>query len=247
MQDKAGLSRRSLAVGMATEGFSGAVAPPRGGVLFVGNSLTYSNDLPALTQAIFDATDDPREVASVTRPNFSLEDHWRERSAQRRILRGEWEWVVLQQGPSSRQEGGENLATYARRFGELIESAGARPALYSVWTPRADDAYFDRAIASYENAAREASAVLCPAAAAWRAAWRVSPDLRLYSSDDFHPSVLGSYLAALAIHAALTGRAPFEAEVLRTRDGGGFRVPADLALVLSTAVAEALVDSRAPT
>ena len=35
------------------------------------------------------------------------------------------------------------------------------------------------------------------------AAWRQDPGLRLYGSDGFHPTVLGSYLAALVIYGGL--------------------------------------------
>jgi hypothetical protein len=45
---------------------------------------------------------------------------------------------------------------------------------------------------------------LLPAGAAWREAWRLDPSLALYSDDGFHPSPLGSYLAALAIWRGLS-------------------------------------------
>ena len=40
---------------------------------------------------------------------------------------------------------------------------------------------------------------------AWREVWRRDPQTALYGSDDFHPSALGSYLAALTVWRALSG------------------------------------------
>ena len=45
-------------------------------VLFVGNSLTYTNDMPVMLQAIAEAAGKSFEYRSLTAPNFSLEDHW---------------------------------------------------------------------------------------------------------------------------------------------------------------------------
>ena len=48
--------------------------------------------------------------------------------------------------------------------------------------------------------------LLLPAGEAWRAAWRRDRNLALYGADNFHPSPLGSYLAALVIVQGITGR-----------------------------------------
>jgi len=47
-----------------------------------------------------------------------------------------------------------------------------------------------------------------PAGEAWRAAWRRDSTLALYGPDAFHPSILGTYVAALVIYGGLTGRSP---------------------------------------
>src|SRR5687767_8004255 len=71
-------------------------------VLFIGNSLTGSNDLPAMLEALAAASGPPAiRVAAVTRDGFSLEDHWNESDARARIAGARWDWVVLQQGPSA--------------------------------------------------------------------------------------------------------------------------------------------------
>ena len=68
-------------------------------ILFVGNSLTYINDVPALVVAIGRANQRILQCEQVTAPDLSLEDHWRLGDARRAIARGGWDIVVLQQGP----------------------------------------------------------------------------------------------------------------------------------------------------
>ena len=88
----------------ACAGGQQALAPlPAGGhhVLFIGNSLTYVNDLPATLSALAAASGDTIRVSSVAFPDYALEDHLAEGSAAKAIALGGWELVVLQQGPSS--------------------------------------------------------------------------------------------------------------------------------------------------
>jgi hypothetical protein len=173
-------------------------------VLFIGNSLTYTNDMPAMLEAIAAAEPGPGiEIEVVAVPNYSLEDHWNQGDAVRAIRRGGWSVVVLQQGPSALSESRVLLIDYAKRFAEEIQRAGARPALYMVWPSRARSFDFPGVSASYTAAAKAVSGVLLPAGDAWRKAWRLDPDLVLYGPDGFHPSRLGSVLAALVIYRRL--------------------------------------------
>jgi len=83
--------------------------PPSGAsvrVLFIGNSLTYANDLPGLVQALAAgsaAGGSPIDVAMVASPDVSLDDHLASGEASRAIAGGRWDFVVLQQGPTSQQ------------------------------------------------------------------------------------------------------------------------------------------------
>ena len=46
-------------------------------VLFLGNSLTEDHDLPAMVQAMAQLQGRQLTCIELTRPNYSLEDHWR--------------------------------------------------------------------------------------------------------------------------------------------------------------------------
>ena len=173
-------------------------------ILFVGNSLTYANDLPATVCALARATGKRVVCESVAKPDYSLEDHWNEREARNAIARG-WDFVVLQQGPSALPESRRLLIAYTKRFDAEIRQAGARTALYMVWPSRARRADFPGVSQSYAAAAKAVKGLLIPAGDAWRAAWASDPKLPLYGPDGFHPSASGSYLAALVIYGQLFG------------------------------------------
>jgi hypothetical protein len=190
-------------------------------VLFIGNSLTEGNALPAMVEALAVAAGRPLAVEAVTVGGFSLEDHWNQGDARRAIARGGFRFVVLQQGPSSLADSRANLLVWTGRFGEEIRRAGARHALYSVWPESARAGVFADVTESYRLAAASVDGVLLPAGEAWRAAWRREPSLPLYGSDGFHPTPRGTYLAALVIASRLLDRSP----VGLAHDVGGGRVP----------------------
>ena len=170
-------------------------------ILFIGNSLTYVNDLPGIVQALADSAGPyPLVVETVALPDFALVDHWEHGLALRAIREGDWDLVVLQQGPSSIEINRDSLRLMARRFNQEIAKKSARTGLYSVWPSRSRQEDFPRAIDSYRLAAEDVDGWLFPVASAWLAAWRRDPAIPLYSADGLHPSPAGSYLAALVIY-----------------------------------------------
>lgn len=219
---------------------SGAAATPPQRVVFVGNSLTSWNDLPGLVGALADSAGaGPLEVQSVTAPDVSLADHLDRGAAAAAIQRGRPDVVILQQGPSSLDASRADLIAASERFAALIAPDGGRPALYGVWPDRTRLAAFDRVSESYRLAAEHVAGIYLPAGEAWRAAWRRDATLALYDADGFHPSVLGTYTAALVIYQRLTGRSPLGLPArLRTRGGVAIEIAPAVARLLQEAAAE---------
>lgn len=235
-----GMAALALVLACGGAGPVGVVGEDGGDVLFVGNSLTYANDLPEMVRALALASGETLRVGMVANPDWSLEDHWNGGAARSAIRRG-WKVVVLQQGPSSLPESRELLIEYARRFAGEIRAAGARPALYAVWPSRARFGDFERASESYRLAAEEVDGTLLPAGEAWRAAWRADPDLALYSPDGLHPSPAGTYAAALVIYARLLDRSPVGAPATLTlRSGAVVSIDPAVAEVLQKAAEAAI-------
>ena len=103
-------------------------------VLFVGNSLTATNNLPAIVAALGRAAKlVPIEHATVAPGGVNLEDHWNFTGARDALLARPWDVVVLQQGPSSLPESQADLKKWAVRWADLAREHGIRTALLTVW------------------------------------------------------------------------------------------------------------------
>ena len=207
-------------------------------VLFIGNSLTSFNDLPQMVEAIAEAGGKGRiRTHSVTANNFSLEDHWNGGPARDTIGRGRWDWVVLQQGPSSVEVNRDSLRLLTRMFADDITAAHALPALFSAWPAESRRVDFPRAIESYELAAADVSGLLLPVARGWQEVWTRDATVRLYA-DGLHPSVEGAYVSALIIYATLLKTSPVGLpRTLRLNSGGVLSVSAERAALLQSAAA----------
>jgi hypothetical protein len=193
-----------LAAALLGCGGASAAAPPTSlRVLFVGNSLTATNDLPATVAWLAERTGRRLEFRTVTFGGVNLEDHWHEGTARQALASRTWDVVVMQQGPSALPESQADLRRWATTFADAARAAGTRPALLTVWPESwRQDAIVD-VIASYRRAAQAARAELFPAGAAWQAAWRCNRRLPLYGPDGFHPGSLGTYTAALVVYGRL--------------------------------------------
>ena len=87
-------------------------------VLFIGNSLTYVNDLPGTVARLGGMADVTIHVESVALPNLAVIDHVTGMSnAVATIQGGHWDYVVLQQGPSSVEANRQDLIVITEDLG----------------------------------------------------------------------------------------------------------------------------------
>jgi hypothetical protein len=209
-------------------------------VLFIGNSYLYAMDIPGIVQALADSAHGERlAVATHVGADMALIDWWNDGGPRADIAGGGWDWVVLQQGPSSVEANRDTLRLATKLFAQEMSKVGATPALLSAWPTIDRRQDFPRAIESYTLAASDVNGVLLPVAAAWVAAWQRDSTLALYS-DGLHPSVVGSYLSALVIYAALQHHTPVGLPSrIHLRSGATMFVDPKVAAVLQAAAAEA--------
>jgi hypothetical protein len=209
-------------------------------VLFIGNSLTYTNDLPEMVRVLAESAGTPLVTGMIAVGGRSLEDHWNDRDVRAAVASRRWDVVVLQQGPSALPSSRENLREYASRWATAIRSAGAQPVVYMPWPESWRMSAFDSVSLSYRLAAQVTSSALVPGGDAWQAAWRRDPSLALYGGDGFHPSRLGTYVVAVAAWARLTGRSPADAPTRLQLADGLLEIDAARAGIVRAAVAEAM-------
>ncbi len=190
--------RFGLAIFLAVATLS-AAAETR--ILFVGNSLTYTNDLPGMVERLGRLDGRRIETHMLALPNYSLGDHLDAGNVQK-LARERWDLVVLQQGPSSLEESRRDLIRDSKRIAALFKDT--RVAMLMVWPARQYAASWDRVIESYTLAAQAVNGVVIPAGVAVRSAAK----LRVLGEDGFHPSMAGTYLAALVTYRAIVGPLP---------------------------------------
>jgi len=208
-------------------------------VLFVGNSLTYVNDLPRTITDLAQASGQrPLYAVSVAFPDYALEDHLSQGDAERLLKGYDWDFVVLQQGPSSLASSRVLLERDAQRFAPLITRAKARPALFMVW-PTEDRLFaFNDVRDSYRAAAVDINGIFLPAGMAWLEAWKRDPSLVLYS-DGLHPTPMGTYLAAMVIFQRFYGVSPLDLTASAVVSGVRYDWPESLLHLLRELAASA--------
>ena len=180
-------------------------------ILFIGNSLTYEDSLGArVAEVLAQFGDSTAQVTTVGFPDYALEDHWNEGTAPRLLREERWDYVVMQQGPSSTPENQLYLASWVKQFAPLVRAAGAEPVLFQVWPSLRDTARFALVDQSYRAAADSVGGVYAPAGNAWHRLLDTDYALgaELYEVDAFHPTPMGTYLAAVVIAARIRGMMP---------------------------------------
>lgn len=168
-------------------------------ILLVGNSLTYYNELPKRVQERAQEKGKKIGIKTLAYGNYALEDHWNDGLLQKLVESKEYQYVVVQQGPSSQADGRSSLLEYGQRIQALCQENEAQLAFYMVWPSRMYYHTFDQVIENYTVAADSSKAILCPVGAVWKAHFDATQDFSYYGPDGFHPSVEGSQEAARVI------------------------------------------------
>lgn len=184
-----------------------SVDPPEGrAVLFIGNSLTYTNDLPAMLDQVARAAGDSVRVGEVTGGNMAVIDHVQPGSAALAAVdEGGWTYVVLQQGPTPAGICRDTLILASMRVAPRVWNGGGRAVLFLPWARRGFPASLAVAGESATLAARAVGGAVAPVGIAWAEALERNPTLPLYGGDGYHPAPAGTLLAALAIYERLFG------------------------------------------
>ncbi len=183
--------------------------PPGGKrVLFIGNSLTYTNSLPQTVAGLAEASGDTIRVLDVALPNFAVIDHVLGLSNAVDVIRSQsWDYVVLQQGPTTTQVNRDTLIIAAKLIDPYVKAAGGRTAVLMPWPQMHQPHLFDAVRQSALLASQSVQGgVFLPVGEAWRTAREADSSIELYGSDGYHPGPLGTYLAALVIYERVTGK-----------------------------------------
>ena len=193
-------------------------------VLFVGNSFTFTNSLPALVHELAAGDTGATPIFSVeyAAGGWSLHQANEDEGLDKLLQEVHWDVVVLQEKSwvLSLPEDHWRRETYpaARDLHEKISAVGARTVLFMTWGYVRGDRWHEphdtyaamqaRLADGYSELGAELGAQVAPAGLAWAEALRREPSLHLWAGDGQHPGRLGSYLAACVFYAMFSGREP---------------------------------------
>lgn len=188
-------------------------------VLFVGNSLTYFNDMPLIFEGIANEKGHDVSVHSYTVGGTGLAEHLAAGEVIRVIQSERWDKMVLQ--PGSGESAGMTLSTDAvarvvRQLADILHegSPEAKVYLYEISngiTPgdgRGDYQTYlysqHRILDTVRRIARLAGVPFAPAGECFREHYAEHHDLMLHPAfNEIHPNLAGSYLVACAIFETL--------------------------------------------
>lgn len=97
---------------------------------------------------------------------------------------------------------------FMKKNSDIVRRHGARPVLFMSWAYKDVPAMTQQLAEAYTAAGRANNAAVIPAGLAFARSVALKPDLELYAADKRHPSLAGSYLAALATYATLFRKSP---------------------------------------
>lgn len=172
-------------------------------ILFVGNSLTYTNNLPQLVKKQGRAYGVLISTDVLAKPNYALIDHWNDGTIQKEISSGKYDFVIVQQGPSSQQEGRKLLLESGKKISTLCRENGSEICFFMVWPSLQHYKTFNGVINNYREVARDNNALLCPVGEVWKTHFDKTQNFDYYGPDGFHPSKKGSQIAAEVIVSSL--------------------------------------------
>jgi hypothetical protein len=204
--------------------------------LFIGNSYTYVNNLPQMIADIATSFGDTLVWDSNCPGGHTFANHFQNATSKNKIALGTWQYVILQaqsQEPSfSPQQVNAQTLPYAIKLDSLVKAANpcTRTMFYETWGRKLGDAgncQFYPPVCTFtgmQNRLRDTyllfadtcKALMAPAGEAWRASISYSPTLELYSGDQSHPIVEGTYLTAAVFYEML-----FRKSVLTTSYSAG--------------------------
>ncbi|MFU8807043.1 MAG: SGNH/GDSL hydrolase family protein [Bradymonadaceae bacterium] len=189
-------------------------------VLFLGNSHTFVNDVPAMVQRVAHSHEGAQKlwVEMVARGGLSLDDLLQNGHVREELGESRWDFVVIQ-GRSL--EPFVDPEMYVRSFQTLADAsraAGATPILFEVWPrveghsiyeqgwmPSNHGQAMDIIRGVSEQAISENESLLAPVGGAWVLAGELHPDINLYVDDGNHADLAGSQLTALVLYRVILG------------------------------------------
>jgi len=199
-------------------------------ILFLGNSMTYFNDLPTVFMNLSRSGGFAAEVYELTEGSYRLEyfaDETDEVGAQvyDALKSYDWDYVILQEQSGISTIGAEeHMYPAARTLDSMIREANGESVFLMTWAYREGfslpllglefkntrEEMQTQMAQNYGDIAAELDALLAPAGIAFMRCSANYPEIELWDEDGNHPSPAGTYLAACVLYQVLYDQSPGE-------------------------------------
>ena len=226
-------------------------------VLFLGNSYTYVNDLPSIIDSL--ANNDGNDLIhdQNTPGGYTLEEHSTNTTSLSKIALQSWDFVVLQEQSQRPAFPQSQVATEVYPYAEILNDSivsndsCSETLFFMTWGRQNGDqtnCQYYPPICTYEGMQQglrysylkmgvDNYASVAPVGMAWKKVREITNDtINLYSSDESHPSIYGSYLAACVFYTSIFDKSPIG-------NNYHFNLSDSTALLLQTIANDVVFDS----
>jgi hypothetical protein len=216
-------------------------------ILFIGNSLTFQNNLPEVFAELAQSGGYDVEVDMSAYGGWTLSDHAASPLTRDKIEL-KWDFVILQEQsviPCMASEREQYMYPAVRTLYSMITDKGSTPILFMTWGrrngfPDAGYSTFNKMQAEiysgYMAIGDELDILVAPVGSAWLRALEKDVQLNLWETDGIHPSREGTYLSACVFYTTIFRQSP---EGLLYTAG----LSEEIAQVLQAAAAETVLQS----
>ncbi|NMC98976.1 MAG: T9SS type A sorting domain-containing protein [Bacteroidales bacterium] len=202
-------------------------------ILFIGNSYTYTNDLPITLKNLALCLGDTIVYDQSTPGGYRLIDHASNATTLSKIKAENWDFVVIQaqsqepSWPPSQLE--SEVYPYAAILNDSIKSnfECTEVVFFMTWGRKYGDSQNcsssppvctfsgmqERLVAGYMTMAERNRSTIAPVGLAWKYCMDNDTDslINLFSSDNSHPSISGTFLTACVLYAVIFKKNPIYA------------------------------------
>ena len=189
-------------------------------ILFIGNSYTFVNDLPATFAKLAQSGGHAVQVEMAAQGGWTLADHLAAPETSAKISAQKWDYVVLQEQSQMPAESYWRVKTMypaAEALVQKIRANGSQPLFFNTWAHK--NGWPENNIPDYTNMqnqinygyleiAQKLDVPLALAGYAWAEVYAQHPEIALWQEDGSHPSEKGTYLAACVFYAVIYRQSP---------------------------------------
>lgn len=197
-------------------------------ILFLGNSYTAVNNLPQTFYNLSLSGGDSILFDSNAPGGYTFQLHSTNATSLSKINAKPWDFVVLQEQSQIPAFPPQQVATDCYPYAKLLDSlihvnnACTQTVFYMTWGRKYGDASNCASYPpictyngmtgslrqSYVQMADDNQALVSPCGMAWKASRAADSTINLWSSDNSHPSVAGTYLTACTFYATIFKKSP---------------------------------------